>query len=413
MRLVTHAITSPVKASLSARSANSPAALTAPDIPRHGASDRPTILIGAQDHLGELPFDFRPLRVMPYRLGANGEPDGQMGAALEDGLRVRLREALEGRAPVDNPIMHVTGWEPGGRLEQDKTDVFLDRVEFATELGARIEAARRRLDREQALAELREVEQILTDTPHLVTELHSSLLGVYLAYRDRKAYDRMVTMYPALPPELRATPVAIEQYALALNRLAEQTTNPGEVSDLRSQGLAALDGMDESAVTSETWGIRGRIHKSWYDEAIKGGRDVQARAMLGQAIQAYEAGVRADMRDYYPSVNAVTLRLVRDSPEDVAELAHLVPVVRAAVDYAPPARSDDERYWRTATRLELASAAKDWTAVEEHLTALLGLPHQPYMRETTIKNLRIQQRAYSEDPYALARIEHAISELAT
>jgi hypothetical protein len=62
---------------------------------------------------------------MPYSLGENGEIDVDRGATLEEGLRQRLRQGIDGGAPVDNPIVHVTGWQ-AGRLEHDKTDVFLD-----------------------------------------------------------------------------------------------------------------------------------------------------------------------------------------------------------------------------------------------------------------------------------------------
>ena len=94
--------------------------------------------------------------------------------------------------------------------------------------------------------------------------------------------------------------------------------------------------------------------------------------MLSRAIETYESGVTTDMRDY-PGVNAVSLRLMRAEPGDLDALAQLVPVVRIAVDNAPPAGSDEERYWQAATKLELASAAMDWEAADNHLVSAMGL----------------------------------------
>ena len=396
---------------------------------RHGASTRPTILIGAEDFLGELPVYFRPRRVMHYVLGDDGLIDAAHGAGLEAALRQRLRAAIEGSAPIDNPIMQVTGWEVAGRLEHDKTDVFLDRLAFVGEIGERIRSALATDDREAAVDQLAGIEHTLTDGGEIVAELHSALLGVYLGYREQKAYQNMVDMVPRMPPELRATPVVQEQLALALNRLAEASDRDAagalEAEDetglraarskgreFRSAAISALEDMDESVVTAETWGVQGRIYKGWYDAAIAEGDTSKAAAMLSRAIETYENGVRADMRDYYPGVNAVTLRLMRAEPADLEALEQLVPVVRMAVGNAPPAGSEEERYWQAATKLELASAAKDWEAANDHLVTALGLDVHDWMHDTTVKNLQIHRRAFQGDAAAVQQIDRLIAGLA-
>jgi hypothetical protein len=55
--------------------------------------------------------------------------------------------------------------------------------------------------------------------------------------------------------------------------------------------------------------------------------------------------------------------------------------VRLAVDAAPGAKSEEERYWQEATRLELASAAKDFAASRDHLTTLLAIDVAGWMRD--------------------------------
>jgi hypothetical protein len=231
-----------------------------------------------------------------------------------------------------------------------------------------------------------------------------------------------------MPPELQATPVAQEQLALALNRLAEASdegagaaAKAGDESgerearvrarQLRSAAIAALENLDASLVTAETWGIRGRIYKGWYDAEKAAGKPVKAAAMLARAIETYENGVKADMRDYYPGVNAVTLRLVRAKPEDLEALQQLVPVVRMAVDNAPPAGSEQERYWQTATKLELASAGQDWEAANDYLVSAIGLDVYDWMHETTIRNLKIHRQAFHGDSAAVAAVDALIQGL--
>jgi hypothetical protein len=364
--------------------------------------------------MGELPFDFRPLRVLPYELGDEGDLSPVAGASLEKSLGERLGQARDGQAPPDNPIMHVTGWQPGGRLEHDKTDVFLERVHYASDIGGRIATALRMADEALAVKRLSEIEAALLGGGEVVAELHSALMGVYLGYRERRAFQRMVDLYSRLPVELRVTAVAVEQYALAMNRLAEQAGRDGDLGrarELRSTALAVLDTVAPEEVTSETWGIRGRIYKGAYLAEEERGDQARAAAMLAKAIESYEGGTRADMRDYYPGVNAVTLRLTRGAASDLAALGQLVPVVRQAVENAPPAHSMEEQYWRAATLLEMASASKDWDFAHESVVTLLGLEASPWMYETTQQNLQLHLRAFRDDATAREAIGQIITSL--
>ncbi len=133
--------------------------------------------------------------------------------------------------------------------------------------------------------------------------------------------------------------------------------------------------------------------------------------MLQNAIEAYESGFRADMRDYYPGVNAVTLRILRGSKEDLDAALRLAPVVSFAVDAAPKPKNDSERYWQIATKLELAGAAREWDSAAQHGTTLLGVPAQDWMRETTIKNLRLQRKAFRADQTAVKAFDDLIASL--
>jgi hypothetical protein len=385
---------------------------------RHGASARATLLLCAEPFVAKLPFDFKPLRVVPYSLASDGSLKDDGGSALAEVVCQRLRQARAGQLPIDNPITQITAWKPAGSIEHSKTDVFLERLQFTGELGEQIKAALLIHDNDQAVARLSEIEAEVVGLPPELSQVHTALLGIFLAYRERQAYDRMAFLFERFPKELKQTAVAREQFALALNRLAEGAAKAGkqdEAEERRERALAALDEIPAASVTSETYGIRGRIYKGWHDaiSAASGGDDPRAEAMLQRAIDAYEQGLRADLRDYYPGVNAVTLRLLRGTGEDHVELQTLIPVVRFSVSAAPAPKNNEERYWQTATKLELATAGGDWTAARRHLIDLLGIPVADWFRETTLANLERQQKAFRGDANAVSQIQKIAAALAS
>jgi tetratricopeptide (TPR) repeat protein len=384
---------------------------------RHGASDRATVLLCAEPFVSSLPFDFRPLRVLPYGLRLDGRISPAQGAGLAKVLTGHLRLARRRQLPMDNPIVQVTGWKPGGKLEHSKTDAFLERVQFTGELGKRIQAALAAKNIDTAIQQLEQIEKEVVTLPRDVADVHSALVGVFLGYREKKAYARMVSLFDKFPVELKQTPMGREQYALALNRLAEEAAGEGkndEADELRKRALDSLDAMQAADVSSETFGIRGRIYKGWYDAALKGTRDQDrefAEAMLTQAITTYEDGFRADMRDYYPGVNALTLRVLRGTGEDLTAIAQLAPVVRFAVDAAPAPKTNAERYWQQATRFEIACTDRNWETAAKDLERLLAIPAEDWMRETTVKNLRLLQSAFQGDPNVADKLEGYITTL--
>src|SRR5581483_6773228 len=147
---------------------------------RHGASARATLLLCAEPFVGKLPFDFKPLRMVPYVLAADGSLSDDAGGKLADVVCERLKQARAGQLPVDNPIMQITAWKPAGFIEHSKTDVFLDRLQFTGELGERIKAALLIADNDRAVAVLSGIEAEVVNLPPDVSQVHTALLGVYL-----------------------------------------------------------------------------------------------------------------------------------------------------------------------------------------------------------------------------------------
>jgi hypothetical protein len=307
--------------------------------------------------------------------------------------------------------MDATGWAGGERLAHDKTDVFLERIANTTVVGSRIRIAQKLHDRGASIEALLALEGELLEDSTSFSDLDTGLLGVYIAYRERSAYQCMVDLCSRMPPELQSTPVAREQLAFALNRLAEADDERASSSLLREEALTVLDSLDSDVVTAETLAIRGRIYKGWFRCATTAGDHFEAQQMLAKAIESYEEAVKADMRDYFPGINAITLRLTRGTPEDIDAVVQLVPVVRMAVANAPAAQSEQEKYWQAVTKLELACAAKDWKAATDHVDTARGLDVDAWMHETTIGNLEMYRVMFDSDGKARSHLDGLIERL--
>lgn len=384
---------------------------------RHGASRGATLLLCAEGHVPQLPFDLKPLRVIPYTLDAQGRITPASSRALRRTLTERIGQMRRGELPSDNPLLQVTQLGPGRSASHEKTDVFLQRLRYVSETAQRISSAIALSDKEQARARLDALrDEVLSARD--VPQLHTVLLALFLGYREHKAYSSMVELYDSLPAELQRTAVVREQLALALNRLAESAgKDEAAAEDFRKRALRVLEQIPPEERTSETQGIAGRIYKGLYDAHSAADRPRDAGAALARAIDAYEEGFRMDPRDFYPGVNAVTLRLVRGKREDAAQLERLIPVVRFSVERAPPPSQDRlaDRYWQEATRLELACAGRDWPAARRHLEALRGLESEPWMKswmyETTVDNLRKQLEARRKEPQTKRQLSALVRQL--
>jgi len=380
---------------------------------RDGVNSRPTILIAARSHEGETISVPGTSDVVWYSVGRDGVVDPEADDGVHDVLSQRVHQAIDGDLPHGIPLLDATGWAVGGRLEHDKTDVFLERIS-TTEIGRRIRTALTLRDRDASVEALQDIESELLTPARNTPDLDTGLLGVYIGYRECAAYEHMVDLFPRMPPELRSTPVVREQLALALNRLAEASDQDGGSSVghvLRTSALASLDTLDSRVVTAETLAIRGRIYKGWFHAAVASGDDTEARDMIDKAIETYEDALRADMRDYFPGINAITLRLTRGTPEDVDVAANLVPVVRMAVENAPEAHSEQERYWQIATSLELACAGRDWAAAIREIESLVSLDVGHWMHETTIDNLNLYRGLFDQDIDAAEHLDGVIEHL--
>jgi hypothetical protein len=66
---------------------------------------------------------------------------------------------------------------------------------------------------------------------------------------------------------------------------------------------------------------------------------------------------------------------------------------------------------RSRTKLELATADRDWAAARQHLTDLLGINVAGWLRETTVANLDRQKHSSRDDAGAVAEIGRILEAL--
>jgi hypothetical protein len=327
---------------------------------RHAMRSQSTVLIFAED-VSRMPFDFAPLKAMPYRLNKAGKPDDLVKTIAA--LTQRLVAAKA--APTEKPVFNLV--EGFAEIDHTKTDVFRERVQYSHAIKKRLANAR-----QEGVTALRRIENELEPIEDVESGIVIDLL---LSYRAVQAWPEMVNLTGKMAPPLAATAMVQEQLALALNR--------GGKGEEAEQILMAL--IRKRGPSSETYGILGRVYKDRWERMQQRGEGSLAQGWLDRAIAAYLKGFEADWRDAYPGINAVTLMELRNPPDPRRE--QLIPVVAFAVERRIAAGAPD--YWDFATQLELAVLAKDESRARAALANSLASIRESWEPETTARNLRL------------------------
>ena len=372
---------------------------------RH-TSRRNTTLLLLADHV-KLPFDLAPVGALPYTIGKDGsvspEQAGTLRTKVAAALQALRERARTGRAS-DSPVFQLVGATQSSEIpldqrlrrikdsdaslyemlnvyaQHEKTDVFRDAVAY-NEKRKRQLADIRSLKKQEGLAGL---DAVRAELGTLEQTEAGVIVDLFLSYRAFGAWDRMISLYEDMPDVLKRSVLIREQMALALNRSAG--TEPGRRA-LRNEAIRLLEEVTrEIGPNPETQGLLGRIYKDLWREALTAGLEDEAQGQLDKAILAYSAGFRADCRDAYPGINAVTLLDIDGSAPSQASKRELLPVVHFAVEQKI-ARGETD-YWTRATELELAVLAGEQDAARRHLrSALSSQGIESFMPKTTADNL--------------------------
>jgi hypothetical protein len=330
---------------------------------RHAIKPASTVLLFAAG--GTLPFDVGPLRALPYRLGADGNPAD--AATARDALAKRLQSARD--QAIDSPIFQlVDGFPDINRL---KTDVFRDRVDYSRQMKDRLSAARK--------AGADAVRGVERDIGPVADADAGVVVDLFLSYRAVKAWNDMIALVARMSRPLANTVMVREQLGLALNRAGRGDDAERVLRDL----------IESRGASSETCGILGRVYKDRWEAALAAGETFLARGLLDNAIATYLRGFESDWRDAYPGVNAVTLMELKSPPDP--RRSKLVPIVTYAVERRIAAGKPD--YWDYATLVELCVLGKDEPGANAALAGALPLVREPWEPETTVRNLRLIRKA--------------------
>ena len=331
---------------------------------RHAVRQWSTIPVFAEGG-GQLPFDVATLRAIPYKLSPDGTP-----AEIDKFIGVLVKRLVEAKkAHTDSPIYQLVEGFP--EIKHTKTDVFRERVEYATQMKEKLSVARK-----IGVGAVRSIESTIKS---IDDEESGVVIDLFLSYRSVKAWDDMITLVKKMSVPLSATVMVQEQLAFALNR-AGRTEEAEKV---------LLDVLEKRGPSSETLGLLGRIYKDRWEVAQKNGEYLLARGFLEKAIDSYLRGFESDWRDAYPGVNAVTLMELKEPPDPRRK--QLIPVVNYSVERRIAAGKPD--YWDHATLIELAILGHDESKAMSALCDALASVREKWEPETTVRNLRLIREA--------------------
>ena len=350
---------------------------------RHAARPRTTLTIYAAS--SPLPFDVKPLRTQPYQLGAENEFPESSAAELQQRVTEHLMElkSLPARqAIIDSPLFQlITGWKPEP-LSPDSADGFSqEKVKASEELKSRL----RRIGRAGA---------DVTQRPMLLERLAQIHADVFSA-GNAVDVGVMCELMLSLPRTRRL--VGHDQSCRGDARIPPKNRFRF-ASSSRSPTTGVLKPHTRPTTVrmhwtfSRTWRRTGlhprdlRHDRPDLQEPVAGGIQGSRRGQIPAVScqggrRVCTVASKADWREIYPGVNAVTLLEVQGDKDALALKERLLPVVRFAAEQT--VRGPRPNYWDHATMLELAVLAGDAAMANKVMDDVLATYSETWQPQTT------------------------------
>lgn len=348
---------------------------------RHAARPYHTFSIFASGTT--LPFDVRPLRANPYNLDENCNLSNLEKDKAD--ITKWLVDAKNNPA-TDSPLFQFFEELKPQHISHEKTDVFRDRVDYS--IQAKKELAKYRENKDLKAIKGFEAELDFEGTEGGV------LIDIYLSYRALDAWDEMVALEAKMPQHLQKSLLVREQLGFALNRLGES----------KEAERVLLKAIEEYGKSSETLGLLGRVYKDrWKNET----NPILKESWLHKAIDTYIDGYKADIRDAYPGVNAITLMSALDEPDK--RLEEILPAVLFATKQRISQTTPD--YWDYATLMELEIIARNPKGAKEALLKALPLAIEDWMKKTTKDTIIMLKNKWSKQGEDVDWLEEIIKGL--
>jgi len=308
---------------------------------RHMASKKNTLLISCKDI--KL-FDIKLIRHYRYNKDSLNEVN----------KIVKRIKQIQKDNKVDSPIYDFFDFTINIEQLKEKANSFKKEIDKISKIENKIYLYKK----ENNLKKLQKLETKLLNNKYLLKTL-------FIAYRDLEKYDKMIKLYKIFPNELQNQEFIMQQYGFALNRIGKR--NEAEIVLQKT--------IQKYGKSSETLGILGRVYKDWW-------LDTNKKEYLKKAIKIYKEGFEADIRDFYPGINLVTLLLQDDNQK---EFKKYLPVVDIAVELAVK----NKDYWSLATKLEISFLKQDCKQSKRIINEILVVEKPSWMIKTTIKNLEL------------------------
>lgn len=326
----------------------------------------------------KIPFDLVDVRCFPYSI-ANGIIQN-----LDEKIN-KLSDYITGikdKKETDSPVYQLLdGIQFHHNLSHEKVELLRSQTEFNESVRADLnQVIQSDSKKEEKAKQINEIEKKLGNKNDWQIGMHIDIL---LAYRSVESYTDMVRFIECLPAFLKKTVLIQEQYGFALNRAGK-----------KDEAINVLQSLiEENGPSSETCGILGRVYKDKYNE-LKENKPLLANGYLDKAIETYMMGYKADMRDFYPGVNAVNLLfLKKDSfAVDLAKVVEFSVTTHLEKKSKKSFRnitSNYDDYWPYATLLELAVIQDNQENANKYLTQCLIRPNESWQRTTTANNLKM------------------------
>jgi hypothetical protein len=281
-------------------------------------------------------FDVDQMRQIRYPLPEQSISD-ETAKKVTDLLSAEISKKGSG----DSPFYQVFPKFPD--MEEERASAFRNQLQELSRFQEEIAAARCAEGDSRRMRALALRQRYFDGGGPVQTAVAVELL---FALRDCTDWKTVLDFIDVLPATLRDTPLVKEQRALALSKSGDHDTAIGALRELIS---FAGDSSERRGL------LGGRYKKKW--------RETKSPVHLDNAIAEYEAGMKMDLNDYFPSCNLPRLYRARNRRGDDGKARSAAAVAMTACERAKARKSNDE--WLNPTLLGAAFDAGDADKAQE------------------------------------------------
>ncbi len=331
---------------------------------RHAAQRRGCIMTAAT--WSKPLFDVDQMRQIRYPLPAQ---------VISDEVAARITCIVQSAIPVmssgDSPFYQVFPKYP--EFEPARGTAFRKSLQELSRFQAEIIAAR-----SAGPDECHERAMKLRQKYHTGGPMQKAVaLELLFTLRDCTDWATAQEFIESLPEDLRDSPVVKEQSALARSKAGDHDTAIGALREL----------ITNHGDTAERRGLLGGRYKQRW---ILSGNPID----LDRAIGEYEAGMKLDLNEYYPSSNLARLYRMRKRKGDEDKARLSAAVALAACERAKLRRSNDE--WLNPTLLGAAFDAGEVEKAQELAGAVAAEGPSLWKLQTTLADCKLSSELFDE-----------------